>query len=214
MVGPLVHPSDVIWTEDSRLSPSDPSSEGPLLGAALASFVAMAVLAAVDLWADLGEGAARSHVLTEGAILLLGFLGAGLVARRLVVALKGTEARASSLEGQLEATAAEAQRWREEARTLMAGLGRAIDTQFERWQLTAAEKEVGLLLLKGLTHKEIAAVRTVTEATARQQARAVYRKAGVSGRHDLAAFFLEDLMLPAAGQPGQPSSGAGRGDAG
>jgi DNA-binding NarL/FixJ family response regulator len=54
-----------------------------------------------------------------------------------------------------------------------------------------------MLLLKGLSHKEIAEVRAITEATARQQARAVYRKAGLSGRADLAAFFREDLLLPA-----------------
>jgi DNA-binding CsgD family transcriptional regulator len=78
----------------------------------------------------------------------------------------------------------------------MAGLGAAIDAQFDRWGLSPAEKEVGLLLLKGLSHREVAQARSVTEATARQQARAVYRKAGVSGRADLAAFFLEDLMLP------------------
>lgn len=76
------------------------------------------------------------------------------------------------------------------------GLGQAIDEQFDRWHLSPAEKEVGLLLLKGLSHKEVAEARAVTEATARQQARAVYKKAGLSGRHDLAAFFLEDLMLP------------------
>ncbi len=39
-------------------------------------------------------------------------------------------------------------------------------------------------------------MRNISEATARQQARAVYRKAGLAGRHDLAAFFLEDLVLP------------------
>ena len=74
--------------------------------------------------------------------------------------------------------------------------GEALDQQFERWGLSPAEKEVALLLLKGLSHKDIAEVRSVTEATARQQARAVYKKGGLSGRHDLAAFFLEDLMLP------------------
>ena len=47
-----------------------------------------------------------------------------------------------------------------------------------------------------MSHKDIAEMRAVTEATARQQARAVYKKGGLSGRHDLAAFFLEDLMLP------------------
>ena len=39
-------------------------------------------------------------------------------------------------------------------------------------------------------------MRSVAEATVRQQAAAIYKKAGVSGRHELSAFFLEDLLLP------------------
>ena len=70
--------------------------------------------------------------------------------------------------------------------------------QFERWELSPAECEVGLLLLKGLSHKEVAATRDTSERTVRQQALAVYRKAGLSGRAELAAFFLEDLLLPRA----------------
>jgi DNA-binding NarL/FixJ family response regulator len=62
--------------------------------------------------------------------------------------------------------------------------------------LTAAEREVGLLLLKGLSHKEVAAARGTSETTIRQQALAVYRKAGLRNRSDLSAFFLEDLLLP------------------
>ena len=75
-------------------------------------------------------------------------------------------------------------------------LGSAIRRQFEAWQLTSAEQEVGLLLLKGLSHKEIAGVRRTSEATIRQQAAAVYQKAGLSGRAALSAFFLEDLLSP------------------
>ena len=44
-----------------------------------------------------------------------------------------------------------------------------------------------------------ATVRSVSVATARQQATAVYRKAGLGGRHDLAAFFLEDLLADRTG---------------
>ncbi|MCZ7679332.1 MAG: hypothetical protein M5U28_11460 [Sandaracinaceae bacterium] len=55
-----------------------------------------------------------------------------------------------------------------------------------------------LLLLKGLSLKEIAAARDTGERTAREQARAVYRKSGLSGRAELAAFFLEDLLAPRA----------------
>jgi DNA-binding CsgD family transcriptional regulator len=138
-------------------------------------------------------------VAVEAAILLVGLLGSLFMTRRLVLALRRARAvrkEALSLAEQLEATRVEANRWRSEARDLMNGLAAAIDQQFDRWALSPAEKETALLLLKGLSHKEIAQVRSVSDATARQQARAVYKKGGLSGRHDLAAFFLEDLMLP------------------
>jgi DNA-binding NarL/FixJ family response regulator len=47
-----------------------------------------------------------------------------------------------------------------------------------------------------LRHKAIADLRQTSERTVRQQALAVYRKSGLNGRNDLAAFFLEDLLLP------------------
>ena len=96
----------------------------------------------------------------------------------------------------LTAARVEAEQWREESQELMRGLSVAIDNQFRRWQLTKSETEVGLLLLKGLSHQEIADVRQVSERTVREQARAIYRKSGCSGRSTLSAFFLEDLLLP------------------
>lgn len=58
------------------------------------------------------------------------------------------------------------------------------------------------MLLKGLSFKEIAVVRDTVEKTVRQQASALYRKSGLSGRHELAAWFIEDFyesqdILPA-----------------
>lgn len=98
----------------------------------------------------------------------------------------------------LEVARVQGQRWRTEARTLLSGLGDAIDAQFTRWNLTDAEREVALLLLKGLSLKEVAAVRATTERTIRAQAQALYAKAGVTGRAALSAFFLEDLLAPIA----------------
>jgi DNA-binding CsgD family transcriptional regulator len=175
------------------------TSERRLLIGVLLAFLGVALFAAIDISADLHEGATLSHVAAEGGILLVTLLGSIFMARRLVLTLRRARAvqeEALALAEQLEATHAEASRWRSEARELMRGLAEALDEQFDRWNLTPAEKEVALLLLKGLSHKDIAEVRSVTEATARQQATAVYKKGGLSGRHDLAAFFLEDLMLP------------------
>ena len=84
--------------------------------------------------------------------------------------------------------------WRDETRALLKGLGEAIDRQFLTWKLTEAEREVGLLILKGLSLNEIAATRVTSERTIRAQARSIYAKAGLSGRAALSAFFLEDLL--------------------
>jgi DNA-binding NarL/FixJ family response regulator len=69
-----------------------------------------------------------------------------------------------------------------------------IRRQFDAWNLTASEQQVALLLLKGLSFKEIAAVRDTREKTVRQQASTIYAKSGVDGRHAFAAWFLEDFL--------------------
>jgi DNA-binding NarL/FixJ family response regulator len=92
----------------------------------------------------------------------------------------------------------EAEHWRQESHELIQGLGTAIEHQFERWGLSAAESEVGLFLLKGLSLREIADLRNTSERTVREQARSLYRKSGLAGRSSVSAFFLEDLLLPHA----------------
>ncbi len=82
----------------------------------------------------------------------------------------------------------------EKTARLMGELSAIIHRQFDAWHLSEAEKEIALLLLKGLSLEEIAAVRSRSEKTVRQQASAIYTKAGVSGRHALSAYFFEDLL--------------------
>lgn len=171
---------------------SDDGSERRLLGAVAGLLGAIGALVGYDLIEDYAHGTSLGHVLVEGAVVLLA--AAGVVV--LLLRLRALGRRARELDRRLAETEAEAARWRAEARAALDGLGDAIERQFERWQLTPAEREVALLLLKGLSHKDIADVREVSERTVREQARSAYRKAGVGGRADLSAFFLEDLLLP------------------
>jgi len=69
-----------------------------------------------------------------------------------------------------------------------------IKQQFTDWTLTPSETEVAMLLLKGLSFDEIAGVRETKEKTVRQQATAIYRKSGLNGRHEFAAWFFEDFL--------------------
>lgn len=164
-----------------------------------AVFALIAALAALDLHSDLQEGATLPHALTEGLIVLVGSMSAVVLARRFVKLRQREREALVELKGlqlELQRSKADSKKWQAKAQDLLAGLGELIDQQLEQWGLTRAEKAVALLLLKGLSHKEVASLRKVSEATARQQAASIYRKAGLSGRHDLAAFFLEDLLTP------------------
>jgi DNA-binding CsgD family transcriptional regulator len=113
----------------------------------------------------------------------------------------------------LEIARAEGDGWRAKVRSHLAGLKAGMDRQFQDWGMTEAEREVGLLILKGLSHKEIAALRATTEATVRQQAQAIYRKAKLPGKAAFSAYFLEDLLAPevATDGPGATASGAAPG---
>jgi DNA-binding CsgD family transcriptional regulator len=95
---------------------------------------------------------------------------------------------------------------RTDLETFRRGLGDEIERQLEVWSLTPSEKQVAQLLLKGLGHREIAEIRDTSEKTVRQQAARVYQKAQVSGRAELSAFFLEDLLLPAGSE--RPAQGS------
>lgn len=79
---------------------------------------------------------------------------------------------------------------------LSQGLQPYIQEQFKQWALTKTEGEIGLLLLKGLSLREISTIRGTSETTVRQQALVLYKKSSVEGRHQFAALFLEDLLSP------------------
>ena len=100
----------------------------------------------------------------------------------------------AALNNNMARSVAQGDAWRAQRRGEIAALGQAIEDQFRQWRLTGAEIDVAGLMLKGMSLKEIAIARETSEATIRQQAQAIYRKSGLSGRAELAAYFLESLF--------------------
>lgn len=145
-----------------------------------------------DLVLDAPESWLSFHVFFEALLI------AGAVTMATVLWLGWwRSARAENeLRRSLAARQSERDHWRASAERALAGFGQAIDEQFRSWGLTPAEREVALLVVKGLGHKEIAAQMGRSERTIRQHASAVYEKAGLAGRAELAAYFLRDVMLP------------------
>jgi DNA-binding CsgD family transcriptional regulator len=181
---------------EDRRDGGQPDYPGPLAaGIPAAIFLVISLFLIVDIASDLASGAGPEHLVFEFFMTVLALGGIVVMWRQ----LRGALRRAKDLEVALDGTRADLRRWRSEAQELLRGLGAAIDRQFDRWGLSPAEREVGLLLLKGLSLKEAAEARQTSERTVRQQALAVYRKAGLAGRAELAAFFLEDLLLPRDG---------------
>jgi DNA-binding CsgD family transcriptional regulator len=182
--------------DDSFLIEEEEGSTGamPLLVAAI--LLAVAIGGAVDLALDKPERWLSTHVFFEVAMMTVSlsfaiWLWRGW--RRATVSLRSARQAFAQRHATLQA---ERDQWRASAQTALAGLGEAIDQQFDAWKLTPAERQVALLLLKGYGHKQIAGATQRSERTVRQHAVTVYQKSGLAGRAELAAFFLEDLLLP------------------
>lgn len=153
-------------------------------------FAIVVVASGADLVADLSHGADTEHIIKEALIvsistMAIAWLLWGLHQQRLQI---------RSLQQELETAHSPRTppgRYVLEARKK---LGNVVTQQFSEWMLTGSEIEVGWLLLKGLSLKEIAIVRSTQEKTVRQQASSIYKKAGISGRHAFSAWFIEDIL--------------------
>lgn len=150
---------------------------------------AVALLGTLDLISDAPTTWMSVHVLLELSLIAVSAGGA------LVLATGWGRAADSLAESRraLIAERAEAAEWRAKAESALHGFRTAIQEQFVRWGLSPAEHEVAMLVLQGLGHKQIAFATGRSERTVRQHAVAVYQKSGLSGRAELAAFFLEGL---------------------
>ncbi len=83
-----------------------------------------------------------------------------------------------------------------------------LNARFDQWGLTAAERDVALFAIKGLSVQEMARLRETSEGTIKAQTAAIYRKANVTGRPQLLSLFIEDLMGADRSNPADIESAA------
>lgn len=153
---------------------------------------AIALLTTVDIYNDYFEGVANWHITIEAIVAILALVGVFYLSKgRFTLQRNLDHERKLSSELQNEV-----HKWKLVSKKYVKGLSVEINNQLDHWGLTQAEKEVSFLLLKGLSNKEIADIRNSRVPTVRAQTNAIYSKSGISGRSELSAFFLEDLLLP------------------
>ena len=153
-------------------------------------FTIVVIASGADLVADLSHGADTEHIVKEAAIVGISIIAIAW----LLLGLRQQRLEIRSLRQDLEALNRSQTTPRKYVLEARKKLGNVVTRQFSEWMLTGSETEVGWLLLKGLSLKEIAVVRNTQEKTVRQQASSIYKKAGISGRHAFSAWFIEDIL--------------------
>ena len=145
-----------------------------------------------DVLTDISLGVPVWHIFSESIIVIVSGIGA-------LFLIKDISARTTDIAHLKQELLISDDKFRnisDEMKNARREYSTVIHSQFEQWSLTPSEQEVAMLLLKGLSFKEISAVRNTKEKTVRQQASVIYSKANVDGRHEFAAWFLEDFMTP------------------
>lgn len=151
---------------------------------------AIVALKLVDLIEDMGLDLPVTHLAQEWVLLMLSAFGCVY----LIADIRRRTSAMQALNENLTLSDAKLANLSTQLRDARHAYSNTIHEQFLAWNLTRSEQQVALLLLKGLSLQEIAAVRDTREKTVRQQASHVYGKAGLDGRHALAAWFLEDFV--------------------
>lgn len=149
---------------------------------ALAALILLQALCALffigDVIVDVGEGDHLDdlHLILEAVAALA--LSAGVI--YLMRELRDLINRMAAMELGIRA-----------ARGEMANL---IDGFFDQWRLTPSEREIALMVLKGIDNESIAKMRGTAQSTVRAQCTGIYAKAQVDGRAQLLSIFMEELL--------------------
>ena len=153
--------------------------------------IMIAAFMILDIADDWNEGIRFYHIIPEVLVAIFGMGSAGYLFSAF---LKSRHKALDQARDEVTNAKKLAAEWRLKAASFRQGLSQAISDQLKAWSLTPAEQEICFLLLKGFSLQEIANLRQTSERTVRQQASIIYKKSGLPGRIQLAAFFLEDFL--------------------
>ena len=158
------------------------------------AFLCLLFMAAFDIWFDFKNGIQIRHLLFEGMVFFVSLIGFNFfLSKALKNQYKQTE-RIKSLEDSVNQKDTQLKTLNNKVQSYKEEFSNEIQQNFKSWKLTKAENQVASLLLKGLSLKEIAEVRSSNENTVRSQCTSVYKKSKLANRSQLSSYFLDDLI--------------------
>lgn len=143
-----------------------------------------------DILTDISLGVPNWHIFEESLVVVVSAIGTVFLLFEII----GRTKHINQLKQDLALSDGKLQNISDEMKAARSHYSELIYQQFNEWKLTKSEQEVAMLLLKGLSFREISGVRDTKEKTVRQQASSIYEKANIEGRHEFAAWFLEDFL--------------------
>lgn len=173
---------------DTTIRPAKPSSFTPPAGLVQAGVVILLfcmAFFAFDAFEDLLKDAEAGFHYSFGELLhmtleILSVLGMGFAAyvlRAYVVHLRqqslDTAQTISLLRGEFQ---------------------NVVQAKFDVWNLTPAERDVTMLILKGLSISQIANARNTAPGTIKAQSTAIFRKTGVASKSELLSLFMDEFL--------------------
>ncbi len=111
-----------------------------------------------------------------------------------MLAVIGLGYAASTLRTHLRFLQAEAERSKETIQMLRGNFDEVLRNKFEEWGLTAAERDVTLLIIRGLSIAEIAAARKTAHGTIKAQSTSIFRKIGVGSKNELMSTIIDEFL--------------------
>lgn len=154
-------------------------------------FLFMAVTSVIDITHDRADDLSAQHFYMEVVTLLFSLLGASFFIYSTLQVTK----RNMELAAEVKKATTENAEFKKKVAHFAQGLSSVIDDEFGKWGLTPSEKQIGFLILKGFSTKKIAEILGVTDKTTRHHCSSIYKKSDLSGRSELSAYFLEDLLV-------------------
>ena len=145
-----------------------------------AAIVILQLLVIFDLFYDYSHGASVPHLVFDQVLVLVLAIVIGIMI--------------PGINRELFKFASKADEYKLYKEKIRSSVYSYIESMFEKWALSKTEREIALLILKGLSFKDIAELRTCSEVTIRQQAGNIYKKSGLKNKSEFFSFFIDDFL--------------------
>lgn len=111
-----------------------------------------------------------------------------------MLAVLGLGYAVTMLRAYLRLLRAEAEHIRETINMLRGNFDEVLLTKFDDWGLTTAERDVTLLIIRGLSVADIAAARNTAQGTIKAQSTSIFRKIGVGSKTELMSLIIDEFL--------------------